>query len=325
MNYTNGHLDSSNLKCKICKKDNLEFVFITKGNDDFNNKIFYLFRCKDCGVINIFPSLDAVQIESLYFNEYYGNFLPGFKYILNFFNNLFLDYKVRKVIEYTKRSGIILDYGCGNAEFLIKMKQYGWEIYGIEPSINCNLEFVKKSLKDLKLDKKFDLITLWHVFEHLDRPIECLSNLLKLIDSKGILFLSLPNFDSWESLIGKGKWFHLDIPRHIVHYTPESIIKLLEKNGLSIIKIDYFSIFYNTFGVLQTIFNICGFEQNFLYNTLKRGVNYRKKISLLYLIYNVVFHLILFIPILFISFIFSIISSVFKKSGTIEIICRKRI
>lgn len=310
-------------QCRICGNTNLMFLFSTPGRDVPVKERFYLLKCDNCGVIGAYSEYSTITVyNSLYFPEYYGSYPTFLKNFIDIFNNFFLTNRAQKVMKLIS-SGKVLDYGCGNGDFLRKLRGYGLEVHGVEPNVSFNSPDVKKSLDELNSNIQYDLITLWHVFEHLVNPISEVKRLRKILKDSGKLFLSLPNFDSWESKIGKRKWFHLDVPRHAYHYTPKSITNLLNQCGFSVIKINFSSIFYNTFGIFQTIFNLCGCEQNFFYNIFKRGTNYRKELPLIKWLYNVCFHFMFFLPFLCFSLVFSIISTLFKKSGTMEIICKK--
>lgn len=310
-------------QCRICGNTNLIFLFSTPGRDVPVKEKFYLFKCGNCGIISTYGEYSTITAyNSLYFQEYYGSYPTFLRNFINIFNNFFLTNRAQKVMKLIS-SGIVLDYGCGNGEFLRKLREYGWEVHGVEPNISFNSPDIKKSLDELNSNKQYDLITLWHVFEHLSKPVFEIKQLRKGLKDSGRLFLSLPNFDSWEFKIGKRKWFHLDVPRHTYHYTPKSITNLLKQCGFSVMKINFFSFYYNVFGTFQTLFNLCSPEQNFLYNAFKRGVNYRKKLSLTKRFYNICLHFILFLPVLSFSFVFSIMATLFKKSGTMEIICKK--
>ena len=133
-------------------------------------------------------------------------------------------------------------------------------------------------------EEKFDVITLWHVLEHVENPDMLLKKLKMLLDKNGLLVMSVPNIQSFQFYIFGRNTFHLDIPRHLVHYSPRTIEKLLKKSGFGIKGLNYYSIEYNPFGFIQSFLNSIGCEFNFLYNVVKRG--YKRRVSPLKFIYT---------------------------------------
>lgn len=111
-------------------------------------------------------------------------------------------------------------------------------------------------------DQYFDVVTLWQVLEHARRPALLFREVRRILKRDGIVYLALPNFASLEFMLFRTKWFNLDVPRHLYHYTPKTIERLAERNGLKVVIIDYLELAYNSFGLFQTLFNLfC--EHNF--------------------------------------------------------------
>ncbi len=160
----------------------------------------------------------------------------------------------------------ILDYGCGTGEFLNICQQKGWEIAGIEPSEDARLQAIntnkiniyadifeileenqKKTVENSEKDslenntqetikKQFDFITLWHVLEHvhdLDNTIKAFYDLLK---EDGFLLIAVPNHATQEAGYYKEYWAGYDVPRHLYHFTPKTIEKLLKKFDFEVIQ-----------------------------------------------------------------------------------------
>lgn len=316
------------IKCALCNADRHILLYKASDADHITQELFSLVKCRNCGLVYINPRLTKDEYDKFYYEEYYGPTKIFFNYLMNVCNRIILLSKTRK-IEMFKKRGCILDFGCGNGNFLFAMRKRGWETYGVEPcqSILRKLgnDNIKSNLEEFQFpDKYFDVITLWHVFEHLLEPKKILRNLHRFLNEDGILFIALPNFHSLEARISKKKWFHLDLPRHSYHYSPETITRMLDKTGFKIIKVCFFNWAYNSFSLFQTPFNLFGCELNFFYSTFKRNFDYRDILSPIKYIYNVSITIILFIPLAFISLFGSYFLSCFGKSGSIEVFCQKK-
>lgn len=143
-------------------------------------------------------------------------------------------------IRYARRlkpSGQILDIGCGTGTFLTQMVAEGYEIHGVEFSESA-IQGLPSSIREKVLvggfrplpfpDESFDLVTLWHVLEHLPNPLETLWEAHRLLKKDGILIVETPNYGSWEARWLGPHWLGLDVPRHFWHFTPGTLTKMAE-------------------------------------------------------------------------------------------------
>ena len=146
-----------------------------------------------------------------------------------------------KTIEPYVSSKSILDYGCGNGEFLNYVSKRGLNGVGVEKS-NHSQKICKK--KDLKVfptiqgltNKRFDIISLWHVLEHVSNPSKTISSLSTILSNRGHFVIAVPNIQSIDSQVFKSEWAALDVPRHIWHFTAQGLIGLFKKQGYVLIK-----------------------------------------------------------------------------------------
>jgi hypothetical protein len=179
------------------------------------------------------------------------------------------------------------------------------------------------SIHELEPKLRFNLITLWHVLEHIPNPVEELQRLSDILTDDGILFISVPNFGGWTSMLAKSKWFHLDAPRHIHHFTPGSLRLLLEKSGIKIVSLTTSISFYAIFGIFQTLLNMSTGTMNLLYYYLKRGIDYNTSRSKLKLAGVITLHVLLSPLFLAVAVIVTTVASLFTKADTIEVICAR--
>jgi 2-polyprenyl-3-methyl-5-hydroxy-6-metoxy-1,4-benzoquinol methylase len=158
------------------------------------------------------------------------------------------------------------------------MARRGWEASGIEvsqegaarASARPGLRVFNKPLEECGLPaKSFDLITLWHSIEHVQDPAALMRRVAELVKDDGRVFLAFPNAESWDLRLFRARWFHLDPPRHLHYFSPDTMERLLADCGLTVERVGQFSIEYNPFGFVQSLLNFMTGRCNYLYRTLK--------------------------------------------------------
>ena len=135
----------------------------------------------------------------------------------------------------------ILDIGAGTGDFLKVCKVNLWNVFGIEPDMEARNIAAKKGVllhKDVShfTDKKFEIITLWHVLEHVENLEEYISTLEKLLSKNGTLIIAVPNYKSYDAKYYSKFWAAFDVPRHLWHFSETSISKLFAPVNLTIEK-----------------------------------------------------------------------------------------
>lgn len=181
-----------------------------------------------------------------------------------------------RLIEAARPSGRLLDYGAGAGQFARFMAGRGFDTVGLEPySLGTtleekNLRLVRAPLAKVKAELgTFDVITMWHVLEHLEQPLPLLKELRSMLAPGGVLVVSVPNFSSWQSELFKGGWFHLDPPRHLLQFEPDTLEDCLRRAGFSVSKQAPFLPEYGTSGWIQSALNRVLPHKNFLYEWVK--------------------------------------------------------
>jgi 2-polyprenyl-3-methyl-5-hydroxy-6-metoxy-1,4-benzoquinol methylase len=137
------------------------------------------------------------------------------------------------------KPSLILDYGCGTGEFITICKTNGWRIDGVEPSPNAREKsakstgiFIKESIN--QISGKYDVITLWHVLEHIPDLENTIEKLSTALEKDGTLLIAVPNHKSYDAEIYKETWAAYDVPRHIWHFDKKTMQKLLAKFSLNV-------------------------------------------------------------------------------------------
>lgn len=244
------------MKCKICKSQKITSLFHAinmHGRHILGRKEkFLISRCGNCGVI--FPT--NIKVNQDYYKKYYQqnyyddsgvgkNSLTGkFLSLATRLSNWRKERLILGQVNSNNKKVSILDIGCGNGGFLsslnpAKFDRYGVEISrpGYELSRKRGLEIYHGDINDVDFeDKKFDVVSMWHVLEHIDDPNKLFDIINKILKSEGILIFQIPLTDSLGFRLGKKYWFHLDTPRHLMLYSKKSVRKICAMNKFDIIE-----------------------------------------------------------------------------------------
>lgn len=207
---------------------------------------FEIKECPSCGLLFTVPRPAPEHMGKYYqSNNYFSHqenqtgFIPRIYEWVKSFN---LKNKV-KMATFGLPPGRVLDIGCGVGDFLLQMKQSGWEVQGIEPSNEAKaiaqkrLGFTPLAPSDYSLldDASFDLITLWHVFEHVDDLKSQTSEIMRLLKPNGRLVIAVPNYQSFDCQYYKDKWAAWDVPRHLNHFTTHTLCSILSSVGFTVL------------------------------------------------------------------------------------------
>jgi len=223
--------------------------------------------------------------------------------------------------------GRILDIGCGRAWMLAKLKQLGWECYGTEWSetlVNLHRQnglqvFREIDLRDCHFaDQYFDVVTLWHVFEHIYNPSEILAEIRRVIKPGGLIVLATPDFGGLSARLARQSWFALDVPRHLYHYSHKTLPDMLEAAGFKVFRRRHLSIEQDLFGMTQSTLNAMGYSHNKLYKSIRITTQPGQPVQRETFFNQALFWfctLVLLIPCALAALIFSL----FKTGGTIEV------
>jgi len=246
--------------------------------DYITGDVFEVRRCDACGLARTFPRLPPAQLGRYYPQGYYGQ---NRRYPASMERCLQALYAVRsRAIQAASGvvGGTVLDIGCGRGELLDQMRRLGWSVAGTELS-DASARYARDVLHidvhvgDLEgttfPDDRFSVVILWHVLEHVEHPEVLLHRVRNLLRPGGVLLVAVPNFSSIEARWGKDVWFHLDVPRHLNHFTPHVLERMLASAGLRMQSTSYFSLEYDAFSFVQTMLNWMGLRHNLLYNVLR--------------------------------------------------------
>lgn len=147
--------------------------------------------------------------------------------------------------------GKVLDIGSGTGDFLLECKKQNWEVTGIEPNEKAKGIALKKGIHLSEAlgaleNNSFDVITMWHVLEHVPDVEHQIAELKRLVKPSGTIIIAVPNFNSFDANYYKEFWAAYDVPRHLWHFSKTAISKLFGKQNFVLVKIKpmWFDSFY---------------------------------------------------------------------------------
>jgi SAM-dependent methyltransferase len=166
----------------------------------------------------------------------------------------------------------LLDAGAGRGRFVEAARAAGYQADGIEPAARGNAHVRTASIEDAAIEPgAVDVVTLWHVLEHLEDPGRALSRIHQWLRPGGGLLVGVPNLQSLQARIGGEHWYHLDAPRHRVHFTPRGLERLLDSHGFGVVSTYHRLLEHNPFGMWQSLVSRFTRNPSYVYNLLKRN------------------------------------------------------
>ena len=233
--------------CPLC--GNSRYInYLICEDHAVSHESFAIVECDSCHFKFTNPIPSSGQLSQYYESENYISHTNKANSIIN------LVYKLIRFFTLKRKVGLIekhrrgkkkrlLDMGCGTGDFLFSAQKAGWQISGVEPSAGARTKAVAltnveiyKTLEDIdpSTSNKFTAITLWHVLEHVEDLSETIKHLHSLLSKNGSLFIAVPNPMSLDAQIYKQFWAGFDVPRHLYHFTQETMLQLLKKHGFKV-------------------------------------------------------------------------------------------
>lgn len=225
--------------CNLCGSDQMIPVIVGRDRLFHPDSTFNVVRCADCTLAYLNPRPDAEELGAYYPLEYHAG-------VRDYHDSPCSTMQVGLGIWLRRRTppfvpgGRLLDIGCSGGGYLLEMRKRGWEVHGVEmdPDVRRFEQLglsVRSGLAEVALaefpDEHFDVVTSWHVLEHVFDPSRVLSEAYRILKPGGVLMLEVPNFDSLDRRVLRTYWAALELPRHLYHFTPKTLGALLQKAG----------------------------------------------------------------------------------------------
>jgi 2-polyprenyl-3-methyl-5-hydroxy-6-metoxy-1,4-benzoquinol methylase len=208
--------------------------------------MFTIVQCQNCEFQFTNPRPDAAHIGKYYESDTYISHNSSAQGLINRVYNVARFFTVRrKVALITKlnggRAGQVLDYGCGTGHFLAGAKKAGWQVTGLEPNARARQDAAERVGQPIQeptalaklTPSSFDVITLWHVLEHVHALHETLEELIAALKPGGKLLIAVPNVESLDAQHYRQDWAAYDVPRHLYHFNVNAMRRLLTQHKLA--------------------------------------------------------------------------------------------
>lgn len=209
---------------------------------------FQLLYNEELEMLETFPQPKAELLSEYYKSEDYISHTDTQRNLLEKVYQLIRRISIKRKMElinsFKSEEKTLLDIGCGTGDFLKTAQKHNWEIIGIEPNERArqiansktqNAVYSAEHLKSLK-ENSFDVITLWHVLEHLPNLEKHTALFKHLLKPNGTLVVAVPNFKSYDAEYYKNIWAAYDVPRHLWHFSESAIERLFEKQKMRLEK-----------------------------------------------------------------------------------------
>lgn len=210
--------------------------FISKDHT-VSQKDFELRYNSEFDMMVTFPAPEVSRLSEFYKSDEYISHTDSrnsfFDKAYQLVKNYMLNKKLAWIEKEKSSTGKLLDIGAGTGDFLARAKNRGWDITGVEPNENARKRSEEKGVMLLPdsgslASDSFDVITMWHVLEHVPDLEEQILELQRLLKEDGLLVIAVPNFKSYDAYKYKKDWAAFDVPRHLWHFSRNSIERIFE-------------------------------------------------------------------------------------------------
>jgi 2-polyprenyl-3-methyl-5-hydroxy-6-metoxy-1,4-benzoquinol methylase len=235
--------------CNLCGSQESEWVRTTQDQQYDLEGTFSIVQCKNCQLVYVNPRPNEEDIRVYYPEQQQIDI----RHLLQWAQqNPITRLGIRMILH--RRSppfvpgGKLLEIGCANGAYLTLMRNAGWNVYGIEIeaaaaryareelSLNVRNDTADVALADFP-DNHFEAVTMWHVLEHMYDPSAVLAEIYRVLKPGGVFMLEVPNVNSLPASWFGEVWFPLEIPRHLYHFTPQTLTAMLTKGGFRLTKL----------------------------------------------------------------------------------------
>jgi len=230
--------------CPSCNSENIK-PFTTVTDYYYSKQNFPIYECGECKLRFTQDRPAEEEIGSFYDSDNYASHDSEkksslFLTLYQMARNYMLGQKYQLVRQFKPEWKQVLDYGTGEGFFTEYLLNQGKDAFGIEPSDVARSNFKKRtgrelfsSLESLPANQRFQVVTLWHVLEHIHTLRKTVQDLVDKIESKGIMVIAVPNQKSLDAKTFGTAWAAWDVPRHLYHWQEESLEHFMKSVGMN--------------------------------------------------------------------------------------------
>ena len=212
-----------------------------------SKETFSIWQCSNCTLRFTQDAPTPEQVGKYYMSPHYISHTDTRQGIINRLYHAIRKFTLKKKLQLVKKvsglpKGSLLDVGAGTGAFANTMQEGGWNVIGLEPDETARQNAISKYKLNFQLpealynleSQSVDVITMWHVLEHVHDLHGYLQNCERILKTDGTLVIAVPNYTSLDATIYQQYWAAYDVPRHLYHFSPQSMNNLLQKHGFTI-------------------------------------------------------------------------------------------
>lgn len=239
------------MNCPLCQQE-AQSLYKAVKDHTVSQQDFEIQHCESCALAWTHPMPSAAEIGPYYKAESYISHTNTKKGLMNRMYHIIranmLFKKVKMIERHLKVSGkTTVDVGAGTGYFVKTLGLFKANATGFEPDADARA--VAKNENDLQLqpiealfdvpEQSVDLISMWHVMEHVHEVDRYFEHYHKILKSDGLLVIAVPNYKSYDQEYYKTNWAAWDVPRHLWHFSPKSMEKWGAKHGFELIELNH--------------------------------------------------------------------------------------
>ncbi|QEC69631.1 class I SAM-dependent methyltransferase [Panacibacter ginsenosidivorans] len=233
-------------QCPVCRSNHISYILDVEDYT-VSHEIFPIWHCYNCSCRFTQQIPDINGIGRYYQSDTYISHSDTKQGLVNRLYHTVRNYTLkakRRLIEKQsgKKKGILLDVGAGTGAFANEMHEEGWKVIGLEPDKTAKENALKNyslQLGDMNAIFSFkpetvDVITMWHVLEHVHQLHEYIDAFQQILKKDGTLIIAVPNYTSYDAKKYDIHWAAYDVPRHLYHFSPKALNALVKQHGFTI-------------------------------------------------------------------------------------------